>query len=71
MPYLPNSKTVEKVLELNGFYFVRQKGSHKRYFHEDGRRVTTVANKRNYPIGTLKSISRQSQIPIIVFLKKI
>jgi len=28
----------------DGFYFVRQKGSHKRYRHPDGRRVTVAAH---------------------------
>ena len=29
-------------LTRDGFYFVRQKGSHQRYRHPDGRRVTVA-----------------------------
>ena len=42
MPPLPviDAKTFIKFLESLGFYFVRQKGSHVRYKHDDGRAVT-------------------------------
>lgn len=31
-------------LTRDGFYFVRQAGSHQRYHHPDGRRVTVAAH---------------------------
>ena len=38
-PKLPSltAKEVVRLLEKNGFFFVRQKGSHAKYRHADGR----------------------------------
>jgi len=50
----------ELIAALNGdgFYFVRQAGSHKRYAHADGRRVTVAPHGGGdtFTIKTLKSI---------------
>lgn len=45
-------------LESDGFYFVRQTGSHKRYRHPDGRCVTVAPHGRagTFKRKTLKSI---------------
>lgn len=45
-------------LTQDGFYFVRQTGSHQRYRHADGRRVTIAphASGGTFKIKTLKSI---------------
>jgi predicted RNA binding protein YcfA (HicA-like mRNA interferase family) len=45
-------------LEHDGFVYVRQKGSHQRYRHNDGRRVTIALHGRGdtFPVKTLKSI---------------
>ena len=42
----------------DGFYFVRQTGSHQRYKHRDGRRVTVAPHGRGdtFTMKTLKSI---------------
>jgi predicted RNA binding protein YcfA (HicA-like mRNA interferase family) len=42
----------------DGFYFVRQSGSHQRYKHQDGRRVTVATHGRGdtFTIKTLRSI---------------
>ncbi len=51
-------------LNRDGFYFVRQKGSHQRYHHEDGRQVTVAphAGSDTFTIKTLKSmIERQAR----------
>jgi len=47
-----------KAIEKDGFIFKNQKGSHKRYIHKDGRRVTLPYHhsSQTYPIKTLKSI---------------
>lgn len=44
--------------ERDGFYFVRQRGSHQRYRHPDGRRVTVAphAGGATFTIRTLVSI---------------
>jgi len=45
-------------LERDGFYFVRQVGSHQRYRHPDGRRVTVAPHGRadTFKRKTLKSM---------------
>jgi predicted RNA binding protein YcfA (HicA-like mRNA interferase family) len=45
-------------LVRDGFYFVRQKGSHQRYRHADGRRVTVATHGRGdtFTLKTLRSI---------------
>jgi predicted RNA binding protein YcfA (HicA-like mRNA interferase family) len=45
-------------LTRDGFYFVRQAGSHKRYRHPDGPRVTVAPHGGGdtFTIKTLKSI---------------
>jgi predicted RNA binding protein YcfA (HicA-like mRNA interferase family) len=51
-------------LVKDGFHFVRQRGSHQRYRHPDGRRVTVAPHGSGdaFRIDTLKSmIERQAQ----------
>src|ERR1017187_2791483 len=45
-------------LSRDGFYFVRQRGSHQRYAHADGRRVTVAPHGGGdtFTIKTLKSM---------------
>lgn len=45
-------------LVRDGFYFVRQTGSHRRYRHADGRRVTVAPHGTGdtFTVKTLKSI---------------
>jgi len=45
-------------LNRDGFYFVRQRGSHQRYRHSDGRRVTVAPHGGGdtFTVKTLKSI---------------
>jgi predicted RNA binding protein YcfA (HicA-like mRNA interferase family) len=45
-------------LVRDGFYFVRQTGSHRRFRHADGRRVTVAPHGTGdtFTIKTLKSI---------------
>jgi predicted RNA binding protein YcfA (HicA-like mRNA interferase family) len=45
-------------LKQDGFYFVRQAGSHQRYAHADGRRVTIAphGSGATFKMKTLKSI---------------
>ncbi len=44
-------------LTEDGFRFVRQTGSHQRYRHADGRRVTVAGmGSSTFPVKTLKSI---------------
>jgi predicted RNA binding protein YcfA (HicA-like mRNA interferase family) len=45
-------------LKRDGFYFARQTGSHQRYHHPDGRRVTVAPHGggETFTVKTLKSI---------------
>ncbi len=47
-----------RALSREGFFFVRQRGSHHRYHHPDGRRVTVPFTRfgDTFAKGTLKSI---------------
>ena len=62
MPKLYSSLHIVKVLEKNGFERVSQKGSHVKYRKHDISVLTVIipANKKEVPIGTFKSILRQS-----------
>lgn len=59
------SGDVIRRLEAAGWYEVRQAGSHKQFRHPDiPGRVTVPHPKSDLPIGTLKSIERQSGITL-------
>ena len=54
-----------KIIENDGWYFVRQKGSHRQYKHkEKPGRVTIAFHKMSDDIakGTLHSILKQAQL---------
>ncbi|MBI2004998.1 type II toxin-antitoxin system HicA family toxin [Patescibacteria group bacterium] len=67
MPQLFSSAHIITVLEKNGFYLVSQKGSHTKYRKVNKEKKLTVivpANKKEIPLGTFRSILRQSQLDI-------
>ena len=47
-----------RALEHDGFTFRRQRSSHRRYIHQDGRRVTVPFTRDGdtFAIGTLRSM---------------
>ena len=49
-----------RVLQEHGFLFVSQKGSHAQYRHASGRSAIVPHPKKELPIGTTRSIIRQS-----------
>ena len=57
-------KEVIKILEKDGWYLSRTKGSHRQYKHQQKSGTVTVSGKLSVevPIGTLKQIWRQAQI---------
>ena len=62
MPKLYSSDEIRKVLERHGFVNISQKGSHIK-FRKAGDPVLTVilpAGRKETPIGTFRSILRQS-----------
>ena len=60
-----NSRLIIKALEADGWREVAQKGSHKQFRHptKPGR-VTIVHPTRDIPVGTLRSIERQSGLKL-------
>ena len=57
-------REIIKLLERDGWFQDRQKGSHKQYKHNLKKGLVTISGKENQdiPIGILKSILKQSQI---------
>ncbi|MDI6760193.1 MAG: type II toxin-antitoxin system HicA family toxin [Candidatus Brocadiaceae bacterium] len=68
----PSSKDVERVLRRNGFQLVSQKGSHQQFkgiVEGKKRRVTVLANKKDFDIKTFRSMVRQSGLREEEFFK--
>lgn len=57
-----DSRDVRRALEAAGFVLKRQRGSHMRFKHADGRAVTVQANRKDIPVGTLKAIEAQASV---------
>lgn len=57
-----NSREIIKRLQEEGFEFISQKGSHKKFRHPDGRITIVPEHKKDLPKGTLGEIERQTQI---------
>jgi predicted RNA binding protein YcfA (HicA-like mRNA interferase family) len=57
-------KELVKLLEKDGWFQVRQKGSHKQYHHPIKNGTVTIAGKPNDDIakGTLNNILKQAQL---------
>ena len=66
MPKLLSSKAIIAILEREGFAFVSQRGSHAKY--RKGKYTVIVPSPRKeIPIGTFRSIVRQSGLNSTVF----
>jgi len=60
-----DSREIIKIIESDGWYKIDQSGSHIQFRHPLKKgRVTVPHPKKDIPIGTLKSIERQSGIKI-------
>ncbi len=58
-------RQIVKLIEKDGWYQVRQKGSHRTYRHNTKIGIVTVAYHRlsdDVPKGTLNSILKQAQL---------
>jgi predicted RNA binding protein YcfA (HicA-like mRNA interferase family) len=55
-------KEVIKMIEGEGWFMVRRKGSHRQYRHSDRKGLVTIAGNLNDEIaqGTLNSVLKQS-----------
>jgi len=60
-----NSREVIEALEADGWYEVAQKGSHKQFKHptKPGR-VTVTHPRKEFPIGTLRSMEKQAGLKL-------
>ena len=59
MTKLPSSQEIIQVLLRHGFKFISQRGSHQKY--KKGSRIVIVpAPRKQIPMGTFRSIIRQS-----------
>jgi predicted RNA binding protein YcfA (HicA-like mRNA interferase family) len=60
-----NSRDVIAAIQADGWYEVAQRGSHKQFRHPTKRgRVTVPHPRRDLPLGTLRSIERQSGVEL-------
>lgn len=60
-----HSRDVIRILEADGWKEVTRKGSHAQFKHPVKKgRVTVPDPKRDLPVGTLRSIEKQSGIRI-------
>jgi predicted RNA binding protein YcfA (HicA-like mRNA interferase family) len=69
MTKLPSSEKVSKILLKHGFMLKSQKGSHQKFVNGQNT-VIVPAVRREIPLGTLKSISRQSGIDYDEFINQ-
>ena len=60
MPRRLGSDDVIRILREHGFFFVTQRGSHAKYKNSAGRITIVPHPKKELPIGTTRSIIRQS-----------
>ncbi|MGB3207566.1 MAG: type II toxin-antitoxin system HicA family toxin [Crinalium sp.] len=53
-----------QLLEDDGWYLARTRGSHRQFYHPQKTGVVTVPGKfsKDVPIGTLKAIFKQAQL---------
>ena len=71
MPSIPvlKARDVIAILTALGFREVRQRGSHKRFRHPDGRRATVpVHGARDLSPTVLRHIARQAGLSVEQFL---
>jgi predicted RNA binding protein YcfA (HicA-like mRNA interferase family) len=60
-----SSAEVIRIIKAAGWYLVRTKGSHQHFGHASRPGIVTVPHpKKDLPIGTLKSIERQSGVTL-------
>ncbi len=68
VPFKP--REVERILLKHGFIVNVSKSSHRQYYNTETKAHTTVPfHSKDIPVGTLRSIIRQSQLSIRLFRK--
>ncbi len=71
MSKLYSSKEIIFVLEIIGYSFCSQKGSHGKYKNSEGVITIVPMNKKEIPEGTLSGILRQTGLTKSDFRKKL
>jgi predicted RNA binding protein YcfA (HicA-like mRNA interferase family) len=59
-----NAKEVLRILYEHGFSHVSQKGSHLKLAKEDKKVIVPMHGTKEIPIGTIKSIEKQSGVKL-------
>lgn len=60
------SRKIIKLLELNGFFFVRQNGSHALFKNFKKKlKVIVPIHSRDIPTGTAKAILKDAEISVL------
>jgi predicted RNA binding protein YcfA (HicA-like mRNA interferase family) len=60
-----NSREIIRRIEADGWYMVDQKGDHVQFRHPTRPgRVTVTHPRKDFPIGTLRSMERQSGVKL-------
>ncbi|MDO8183908.1 MAG: type II toxin-antitoxin system HicA family toxin [bacterium] len=64
MPKIYSSKQIVRILERHDFLFVSQKGSHAKYIKLAKKNLVVIIpmSRREIPMGTFRSICRQSNL---------
>ncbi len=63
---MKSSKEIISILKKSGWKLIRVKGSHAHFIHEKKISIVTVPHpKKDIPLGTIKSIEKQSGIKIL------
>ncbi len=68
MPQVIKYRILAKAFYKLGFEIIRQKGSHQRWKHLDGRK-TTIPNHKEIAFGTFSGICEQAKLPTNEVLK--
>jgi predicted RNA binding protein YcfA (HicA-like mRNA interferase family) len=58
-------------LTRDGFYFVRQRGSHQRYRHADGRRVTMAPHALGYTFSEKWLATSKEPVRLLLYKTRI
>ena len=67
MPKRLSSDAFLRILATHGFRFVSQRGCHAKYRDSNGHTVIVPHPRKSIPIGTLRSMIRQSGLPNELF----
>jgi predicted RNA binding protein YcfA (HicA-like mRNA interferase family) len=62
-----SSEQFLKIIKAHDFNFISKSGSHAKYRNTQGKTVIVQHPRKDIPIGTLRSMIRQSGLPTELF----